>query len=164
MSYNGIGLASVRGSGTSGYVQTNKFHLTASRQKPREQMRDLRSLEAPAARKANSDILEHNRKRAVEMKLLELREKLEEQGCVSPGLSRVGCEIRGFSLMAPVAEKDATAHRTVHNLCRFREGEIEEELAKQRGKFEKEAQLEAERERCVPDCSTDAVRDERPAS
>lgn len=83
MAYNGIGLSSVRGSGTSGYVQTNKFFLTASRQKPREQMKDLRSLEAPAARKPNHDILDHNRKRAVEMKLLELREQLEEQGCAS---------------------------------------------------------------------------------
>lgn len=81
MSYNGIGLASVRGSGTSGYVQTNKFFLSASRQKPREQIKDLHALEGPGARQANQEILDHNRKRAVEMKLLQLREQLEEQGC-----------------------------------------------------------------------------------
>ena len=79
--YNGIGLASVRGSGTSGYVQANAFNLRGSRQQARER-HDLKDLhDAPTARKANKDILEHNRKRAVEMKLLELREKLEEQGC-----------------------------------------------------------------------------------
>ena len=31
MSYNGIGLQTTRGSGTNGYVQTNKFHRSASR-------------------------------------------------------------------------------------------------------------------------------------
>ena len=76
----GIGLASVRGSGTSGYVTTNKFHLKASRLGPRDSHRD----DAPggSSRKPNQEILEHNRKRAVEVKLLVLRESLEEKGCV----------------------------------------------------------------------------------
>ena len=79
--YGGVGIASVRGSGTSGYVQTNKFHLRASRLGPKEQFKDLRELsEGNQTRKANVDILEHNRKRAVEMKLLVLQEQLEEQG------------------------------------------------------------------------------------
>ena len=79
--YGGIGLASVRGSGTSGYVQTNKFFLKSSRLGPRQQLEDLREVsESSLTRKANADILEHNRKRAVEMKLLVLQESLEEQG------------------------------------------------------------------------------------
>lgn len=80
MSYNGIGLASVRGSGTSGYVQTNKFHLKASRMGPRDQggREELQG----GMRKPNKEILEHNRRRALEVKLLELRDKLESEGCV----------------------------------------------------------------------------------
>jgi serine/arginine repetitive matrix protein 2 len=82
MSYNGIGLASVRGSGTSGYVTTNKFHLKGSRLGPRDSHCDRD--DAPgASRKPNQEILEHNRKRAVEVKLLVLRESLEEKGCVA---------------------------------------------------------------------------------
>jgi serine/arginine repetitive matrix protein 2 len=82
MSYNGIGLASVRGSGTSGYVQTNKFHLKASRLGPRDHG-DRDALQG-GMRKPNKEILEHNRRRALEVKLLELREKLEAEGCVAP--------------------------------------------------------------------------------
>lgn len=82
MSYNGIGLASVRGSGTSGYVTTNKFHLKGSRLGPRDSHRDRDDAPGGSSRKPNQEILEHNRKRAVEVKLLELRESLEEKGCV----------------------------------------------------------------------------------
>jgi hypothetical protein len=60
-------------------VTTNKFHLKGSRLGPREDR--LRDDLPGAARKANPEILEHNRKRAVEVKLLELRETLEAQGC-----------------------------------------------------------------------------------
>ena len=87
MSYNGIGLASVRGSGTSGYVTTNKFHLKGSRLGPRDSHRDRD--DAPgASRKPNQEILEHNRKRAVEVKLLVLRDSLEEKGCVGSTLTQ----------------------------------------------------------------------------
>ena len=82
MAYNGIGLASVRGSGTSGYVQTNKFHVKASRMGPRDSLRDRDELPG-GGRKPNQEILEHNRKRAVEVKLLVLREALEDKGCAA---------------------------------------------------------------------------------
>ncbi|CAH2073324.1 unnamed protein product, partial [Iphiclides podalirius] len=53
--YNGIGLTTPRGSGTNGYVQTN----WAS---------------------PNQDILDHERKRKIEVKCAELEDSLEEQG------------------------------------------------------------------------------------
>ena len=90
MSYNGIGLASVRGSGTSGYVTTNKFHLKGSRLGPRDSFRDRDDAPGGSSRKPNQEILEHNRKRAVEVKLLVLRESLEEKGCV-PTLTPLEC-------------------------------------------------------------------------
>eukprot|EP00912_Choanoflagellata_sp_UC4_P000899 UC4_evm2s553 len=82
MSYNNIGLASVRGSGTNGYVQRNVSNLTHHRQRKasyrseEDQRRMARSLN----RKPNKDILEHNRKREVELKCVEMEEQMEEQG------------------------------------------------------------------------------------
>jgi serine/arginine repetitive matrix protein 2 len=94
MAYSGVGLASVRGSGTSGYVQTNKFHLRASRLGPRDSLRDRDDGSGAGARKPNQEILEHSRKRAVEMKLLLLRESLEEKGCVPARARRWASERR----------------------------------------------------------------------
>ena len=80
--YNGIGLTSVRGSGTNGYVQKNLAHVSRvktarakSMDKPMDRGGDLQ-----APKKANTEILEHNRKREVEVKVMRLRETLEEQG------------------------------------------------------------------------------------
>jgi hypothetical protein len=99
MSYNGIGLASVRGSGTSGYVTTNKFHVRASRMAPRDGPRD--DLPGGGVRKPNKEILEHNRKRAVEVKLLMLRESLEEKGCVCAGVCCRACRCRKAGVCLP---------------------------------------------------------------
>jgi serine/arginine repetitive matrix protein 2 len=74
--YNGIGLLSVRGSGTSGYVQTNKFNtrrgppMRSNHEEKKEKVH----------RGPNMEILEHNKKRALELKLAEYAESLEEQG------------------------------------------------------------------------------------
>jgi serine/arginine repetitive matrix protein 2 len=106
MAYNGIGLASVRGSGTSGYVQTNKFHVRASRLGPRDSLRDRDDLSGAGARKPNQEILEHNRKRAVEIKLLLLRESLEAAGCVRANPKK---HMRGR--LAPPASPPATRAR-----------------------------------------------------
>ncbi|XP_014749551.1 PREDICTED: serine/arginine repetitive matrix protein 2-like [Sturnus vulgaris] len=82
--YNGIGLPTPRGSGTNGYVQRN---LSALRPKkggaggdPPPGEEELRRLEAALAKKPNPDILDHQRKRRVELKCLELAELMEEQG------------------------------------------------------------------------------------
>jgi hypothetical protein len=73
-----VGLSTPRGSGTSGYVQRNTALL-----KPRAagvgvpytlNDRDR----APKQRKPDQDILLHDRMREIEVKVLELREKLEE--------------------------------------------------------------------------------------
>ena len=82
MSYNGIGIGSVRGSGTNGYVQTNKFFRVQSRLQ-RDEWKDLKTIhgDGPSAdRKPDEGILEHNRKREIEMKLVQLEDDLEEKG------------------------------------------------------------------------------------
>ncbi|KID89268.1 pre-mRNA splicing factor CWC21 [Metarhizium guizhouense ARSEF 977] len=72
-----VGLSTPRGSGTSGYVQRNLAHL-----KPRDHgapyPQDLDSLRHKQ-RQPDKGILEHDRKRQVEVKVFDLRDKLEEE-------------------------------------------------------------------------------------
>ncbi|CAG9996501.1 unnamed protein product [Clonostachys byssicola] len=72
-----VGLSTPRGSGTSGYVQRNLAHI-----KPRDYgapyPKDLDSLRHKQ-RQPDKAILEHDRKREVEVKVFELRDKLEEE-------------------------------------------------------------------------------------
>ncbi|WFD02863.1 phosphomannomutase [Malassezia obtusa] len=72
--YNGIGLQTARGSGTNGYVQRNLSSI-----RPRD------APQAPPQEKArilepDQKILDHDRKRKVEIQCIELQDELEEQG------------------------------------------------------------------------------------
>jgi len=73
-----VGLTTPRGSGTSGYVQRNLAHM-----KPRDMgapyPRDLDSLRHKQ-RQPDQGILEHDRKREVEVKVFEMRDQLEDEG------------------------------------------------------------------------------------
>lgn len=74
-----VGLSTPRGSGTSGYVQKN---LAAMR--PRDTAAPYPdSMREYKQRQPDKGILEHDRKREVEVKVFELRDKLEEEGYVS---------------------------------------------------------------------------------
>ncbi|TVU34520.1 hypothetical protein EJB05_16355, partial [Eragrostis curvula] len=79
--YNGVGLQTPRGSGTSGHVQASKF---LAKPRPSSSSAAAGGPTGPGIdggmRKPNKDILEHDRKRQVELRLLELRDLLEEQG------------------------------------------------------------------------------------
>ncbi|KAI9741946.1 MAG: RNA-splicing factor [Cirrosporium novae-zelandiae] len=73
-----VGLTTPRGSGTSGYVQRNLSHL-----KPRDQYASYsKDFDAPKLRQRQPDqqILDHDRKREVEVKVLDLQDKLEDEG------------------------------------------------------------------------------------
>ncbi|KAM0710641.1 hypothetical protein Q7P35_001379 [Cladosporium inversicolor] len=73
-----VGLTTPRGSGTSGYVQRNSAHL-----KPRDNAAPYpRAVEDLKHRQRQPDqgIIEHERKREIEVKVFELRDKLEEDG------------------------------------------------------------------------------------
>lgn len=82
--YNGIGLTTPRGSGTNGYVQRNLSSLRVKR--PRDERggerdeKDRELLESQLNRQPNADILEHQRKRQLEVKCAELQDMMEEQG------------------------------------------------------------------------------------
>lgn len=74
-----VGLSTPRGSGTSGYVQRNLSAL-----KPRQTQGAPYSKDPDQwqhkQRQPDKEILEHKRKREVELKVFELRDKLEEEG------------------------------------------------------------------------------------
>ncbi|KAF1961139.1 cwf21-domain-containing protein [Byssothecium circinans] len=73
-----VGLSTPRGSGTSGYVQKNRS-LLRSRDRGDPYPRDWEQTKH-RQRQPDPDILEHDRKREVEVKVLELRDKLEDEG------------------------------------------------------------------------------------
>lgn len=87
--YNGIGLRTVRGSGTNGYVQRNLSYINAlrTRQTLAHNQRHGSSggSNAHGSGKTqvapNHDILQHEQKRNVELKLIELSLDMEERGC-----------------------------------------------------------------------------------
>jgi len=75
-----VGLTTPRGSGTSGYVQRNLSAL-----KPRQHQSGVPySKDADQwkhkQRQPDKELLEHDRKRAIEVKVFELRDRLEDEG------------------------------------------------------------------------------------
>ena len=80
--YNGIGLSTVRGSGTNGYVQRNLSHVRPSKDKVNYKTEeDIKKSEAAISKGPNQGILDHERKRKLEVKCMELEEVLRDQGC-----------------------------------------------------------------------------------
>jgi hypothetical protein len=77
MSYNGIGLQTARGSGTNGHVTRNLSFVRHRKKFPTQKEREGRK---PVIRKPNQAILEHERKRKIELRVLLYSEKLKERG------------------------------------------------------------------------------------
>ena len=75
-----VGLSTPRGSGTSGYVQRN-FALVKPRDNYAPYPKDYDTLKH-RQRKPDSEILDHDRLRKIEVKVFELKDKLEDEGCV----------------------------------------------------------------------------------
>lgn len=80
-----VGLSTPRGSGTSGYVQRNSAFLKprnagyGAPYPPVSSSSDYKPMSDFRQRKPDQQILEHDRKRAIELQVLEEREKLEEE-------------------------------------------------------------------------------------
>ncbi|VDL75429.1 unnamed protein product [Nippostrongylus brasiliensis] len=80
--YNGIGLQTARGTGTNGYVQANLSNLLLTRKRVEYNSEaDLKRAEAEINRAPNEDILQHQRKRVIEMKCAEFEMLMEEKAC-----------------------------------------------------------------------------------
>ncbi|XP_055708289.1 serine/arginine repetitive matrix protein 2 isoform X4 [Phlebotomus papatasi] len=82
--YNGIGLTTPRGSGTNGHVQRNWAFVRPGKKDSASVTyktdEDLAKLDAQANKGPNQEILDHERKRKIEVKCAELEEILEKQG------------------------------------------------------------------------------------
>lgn len=82
-----VGLSTPRGSGTSGYVQRNLSHL-----KPRDNAapypKDFDTLKH-RQRQPDKEILEHDRRREIEVKAFELRDRLEDEGYADCAQGRI---------------------------------------------------------------------------
>ncbi|KAL6547650.1 hypothetical protein OROHE_009355 [Orobanche hederae] len=80
--FNGIGLQTPRGSGTDGYILSNKFFVKPRTNKVANDSKDFESGQGTAGvtRKPNKEILEHDRKRQIQLKLLVLENKMIDQG------------------------------------------------------------------------------------
>ncbi|KAJ6599317.1 cwf21 domain-containing protein, partial [Mycena vulgaris] len=76
--YNGIGLTTPRGSGTNGYVIRNLSSLRSH--EPAQDRASAWDAAPPKHREPDEGILEHERKRKVEVKCLELQLQLEDEG------------------------------------------------------------------------------------
>lgn len=79
--YNGIGLTTARGSGTNGHVQRNLSFVRLGKKDnvKYKNEAELSKAEAINNRGPNEEILEHERKRKIEVKVLEFEEILEDQ-------------------------------------------------------------------------------------
>lgn len=73
-----VGLSTPRGSGTSGYVQSNKAFLR-TREKVEPYPKDFDAIKHKQ-RQPDKEILKHDRKRDIEVKVFELRDRLEDEG------------------------------------------------------------------------------------
>ncbi|KAF5393776.1 hypothetical protein D9757_000246 [Collybiopsis confluens] len=76
--YNGIGLTTPRGSGTNGYVIRNLSTLRSY--EPAQDRAAAWDVAPPKHREPDQGILDHERKRQVEVKCLELQLELEDKG------------------------------------------------------------------------------------
>ncbi|KAG9342951.1 hypothetical protein JZ751_015167 [Albula glossodonta] len=98
--YNGIGLTTPRGSGTNGYVQRNLSSVRAKRTRDERgderDEKDRERLESQLNRQPNAGILEHQRKRQLEVKCAELQDMMEEQGYSAEEIAE---KVNSFRLM-----------------------------------------------------------------
>lgn len=105
--YNGIGLPTPRGSGTSGYIQRNLSFIKPRRSDfPVPGKRDLGE-KPPKLRKVNPELVAHERKRQVEIQLLQLSDKLEAEGVDSEEIkTRVAEERKKLLKVAATATEE----------------------------------------------------------
>ncbi|KAI9476837.1 RNA-splicing factor [Coemansia sp. RSA 989] len=78
--YNGIGLSTPRGSGTSGHVVKNVSSLRPGKRDGLSKRRDYSRGRDSKTKPLDKGIIDHERKRQVEVQCLELQDRLEDRG------------------------------------------------------------------------------------
>ena len=129
-----VGLTTPRGSGTSGYVQKNRS-LLRPRDKVQPYPKDWESAKH-RPRQPDAEILEHEAKRDIEVKVLELRDKLEDEGVDEDEIEGVlPCERRAQVGQRAIADYEEGSHwrkqeERMRDSLAKREAEDEERTAK----------------------------------
>ncbi|KAM3522654.1 hypothetical protein NHJ13051_005527 [Beauveria bassiana] len=104
-----VGLSTPRGSGTSGYVQKNLAHM-----RPRDRAapypKNTDSL-PHKQRQPDKGILEHDRKREIEVKVFELRDKLEDDEVDEDDIEKQCDELRQKLLLEMNSGKESGGPR-----------------------------------------------------
>lgn len=117
MSNNGVGLQTPRGTGTSGYVQKNVatgntegFRQKRARAEAEEERKEANQRMHAARRNARHEIIEHNKKRSVEVKCMEYRALLEDKGLEDDVIHKM-VDTRRNELMAASADAEREDER-----------------------------------------------------
>lgn len=140
-----VGLSTPRGSGTSGYVQRNLSFLKprdgAFNKPPVPYDSDYRG--EFKQRQPDKQILEHEKRRAIEVQLVEERDRLEEE---NEALDEEGGDNDGVAGAGKDAKKDDTGDDTKAEKStkkvKLSEDEIEERITALREKLTKELEEE----------------------
>ena len=94
--YNGIGLQTPRGSGTNGYVTRNLAHIHKPKDKVghKTEEEDSKKYDDLLPKPINPEILDHQRKRKIELKCVELETQMEDEGCTQEEIDKAVARLR----------------------------------------------------------------------
>ncbi|KAI9789893.1 MAG: RNA-splicing factor [Candelina submexicana] len=119
-----VGLSTPRGSGTSGYVQRNLSHL-----RPRDNAapypKDFDTIKH-RQRQPDKEILEHDRKREVEVKVFELRDRLEDEDVDEDEIEEQTSALRRKLLAENSPDKTSARGLKSHQVHELAKAKIEE--------------------------------------
>ncbi|WVW82667.1 hypothetical protein I302_104678 [Kwoniella bestiolae CBS 10118] len=125
----GVGIPSARGSGTNGYVSRNTAHLKIRDGPPSgpyggSRYGDYDDAKGPPVHRApDQGILEHERKRRVEVKVMELRDELEEKGLDEDAIDEA-CEALRSKLSSANLPGPRSRPTDSHSIAAAKEAEM----------------------------------------
>ncbi|KKY25463.1 putative pre-mrna-splicing factor cwc21 [Phaeomoniella chlamydospora] len=127
-----VGLTTPRGSGTSGYVQRNLSVLkTRDYGTPYpDPKKDLRQHRQP-----DKQILDHDRKREIEVKVFNLRDELEEEGKLDEDEIEEKCDGLRTQLLEEFEQGKTTSGKGAKGLKKYQVHELAEAKEKELDKF-----------------------------
>ncbi|CDZ97990.1 cwf21-domain-containing protein [Phaffia rhodozyma] len=131
--YNGIGLATARGSGTNGYVVKNLSAFRPREGPPGGFGTASNFDDFPKHRQPDQGILDHERKRQIEVKCVELTDELEEKGFTEDQILEEVGALR-TKLLAAMPSSSQGRHFKPHETHSIAQAK-EAELARMRGAF-----------------------------
>lgn len=89
--YNGIGLSTARGSGTSAYVQKNLSFLQQKKANSnyKQILQQFKENPAPPKKRANNEIIEHELKHKIEAEIYDYSQKLKANNLSEDELTKL---------------------------------------------------------------------------